>query len=314
MSAASSAAVSRPFLFDSAVLDRLSELPKLSGITPASRLEVRATPENVSSGTAAIDTLTGGLPRGCLTEICGPASSGRTSLLMAAIAAATRRGEVCALIDAGDSLDPVSAAALGIDFSRMLWVRCGMANKNQSSSHRHRNRVKKLIGTTMGGHAFRRAEEASPRTGASAPEGTRADYNALDRVLRVTDLLLQSNGFGLIALDLADISERAARRIPLASWFRFRRAIEVTPTVLLVIEQQPIAGSCSSLLLRLQGSDSILQENKPASRQSSAAFPSHARLLETLHITVELSHMRLERKPPRNTHADFSMQTAWSVS
>ena len=173
----------------------------------------------------------------------------------------------------------------------MLWVRCG-SNQDQSS--------------------LRPAEAGSPKTRASAVDGTHADYNVLDRVLRITDLLLQSNGFGLIALDLADISARAARRIPLASWFRFRRAIEVTPTVLLVIEQQPIAGSCSSLLLRLRGSGSRPQENKFS--RPSAAVPSYAQLLETLHVNVELTHMRLERKPPRNTHVDFSMQTAWTVS
>ena len=45
-------------------------------------------------------------------------------------------------------------------------------------------------------------------------------------MLKVTDLLLQSNGFGMIVLDLGDIPVRSARRISLASWFRFRRAIE----------------------------------------------------------------------------------------
>src|SRR5271155_4229775 len=69
----------------------LSAVPKLAGVTPASRLEVRPAPEMVSSGIREIDALTGGLPRGCLTEICGPASSGRTSVLLAALAAATQR-------------------------------------------------------------------------------------------------------------------------------------------------------------------------------------------------------------------------------
>ena len=105
----------------------------------------------------------------------------------------------------------------------------------------------------------------------------------LDQVLRVTDLLLQSNGFGLIALDLGDISTRAARRIPLASWFRFRRAIETTSTVMLVVEQQPIAGSCSSLLMRLQASGSKLQESK------LQALSSEQRLfaVSVLHLIVD---------------------------
>ena len=50
----------------------------------------------------------------------------------------------------------------------------------------------------------------------------------------MTDLLLQSGGFGLVAIDLGDVPDTAARRIPLASWFRFQRAVEPTATVLLV--------------------------------------------------------------------------------
>ena len=106
------------------VLQRLAALPKLAGVTAASRLEVRPTPEMVSSGIREIDELAGGLPRGCLSEICGPASSGRTSVLLSALAAATRRQEVCALVDATDALDAASAAAAGVELERLLWIRC----------------------------------------------------------------------------------------------------------------------------------------------------------------------------------------------
>src|SRR6267378_3869690 len=113
----------RPFIFDAEPVPHSA--PPLSGITPASRLDVRPAPEMVSSGIAALDALAGGLPRGCLTEICGPASSGRTTLLLAALAAATRRGEFCVVVDASDALDPQSVAAAGVDLDRLLWVRCG---------------------------------------------------------------------------------------------------------------------------------------------------------------------------------------------
>src|ERR1700719_989019 len=111
------------------VFKRLSAMPKLAGVTPASRLDVRPAPQMVPSGVREIDTLTGGLPRGCLTEICGPASSGRTSVLLAALAAATQRQEVCALVDISDAFNPHSAAAAGVNFERLLWVRCGMRLK-----------------------------------------------------------------------------------------------------------------------------------------------------------------------------------------
>ena len=58
--------------------------------------------------------LGGGLPRGQISEITGPRSSGRTALLWAALAAATARGELVALVDTCDTFDPVSAAAAGL--------------------------------------------------------------------------------------------------------------------------------------------------------------------------------------------------------
>src|SRR5437667_9938870 len=71
---------SGPALF----LERLSQMPRLVAVTPASRLEVRPAPEMVSIGIRELDSLTGGLPRGCLTEICGQDSSGRTGSLRGA--------------------------------------------------------------------------------------------------------------------------------------------------------------------------------------------------------------------------------------
>lgn len=88
-------------------------------------LAERPAPDLVSTGVPEIDALAGGLPRGALTEICGPASSGRTSLLLSVLAEATGREEACALVDAGDAFDPCSAAAAGVDLARLLWVRCG---------------------------------------------------------------------------------------------------------------------------------------------------------------------------------------------
>jgi hypothetical protein len=65
----------------------------------------------------------GGLRRGHLSEIVGPRSSGRATVLCRMLASATRRGEVVALVDTSDRFDPPSAAASGVDLSRLLWVR-----------------------------------------------------------------------------------------------------------------------------------------------------------------------------------------------
>src|SRR5579871_6411011 len=63
-------------------------------------------------------------PRGAITEVVGPPSSGRSTFLCSTLAAATRRQEVCALVDTGDTFDPTSASAAGVDLRYLLWVRC----------------------------------------------------------------------------------------------------------------------------------------------------------------------------------------------
>ena len=129
-----------PVLLQSTIKNQKSKIPP-ARVTPASQLDIRPAPEMVSSGVPAIDALTGGLPRGCLTEICGPASSGRTTLLLAALAAATRRGEFCAVVDASDALDPQSAAAAGVELERLLWVRCGEDSPQREHSPRRHSQA-----------------------------------------------------------------------------------------------------------------------------------------------------------------------------
>ncbi len=150
-------------------------------------------------------------------------------MLLAALAAATRREEVCALVDATDALDAASAAAAGVDLERLLWIRCGKAGSGPRTSD---------VGRQT---SVLRAQMSDPETGvrsqASEVRRPRSECPALEQALRVTDLLLQSGGFGLVAIDLGDVPDAAARRIPLASWFRFQRAVEPTATVLLVVAQ-----------------------------------------------------------------------------
>jgi hypothetical protein len=74
--------------------------------------------------TAVDDILSGGLPVGAITELVGPECSGRTSLALSFLGGLTRAGRVCAWIDASDAFHPESAAGLGIDLTRLLWVRC----------------------------------------------------------------------------------------------------------------------------------------------------------------------------------------------
>ena len=74
----------------------------------------------------------------------------------------------------------------------------------------------------------------------------------VDQALRSTDLLIQGGGFGLIALDFGDTPAQVVRYVPLQVWFRFRRAVESTPTILVVLEQESNAKTCASLVLQLR--------------------------------------------------------------
>ncbi|MGH9505149.1 MAG: hypothetical protein ACRD20_20030 [Terriglobales bacterium] len=288
------------------VLQRLTALPKLAGVTAASRLEVRPTPEMISSGIREIDELTGGLPRGCLSEIFGPASSGRTSVLLAALAAATRRQEVCALVDATDALDAISAAAAGVELERLLWVRCTRTSGGGPRSAREHGRLARPAGWESPDSMdtqYPRPEVRSPTS-----EVRRPAFDArIEQALRVTDLLLQSGGFGLVAMDLGDVPDTAARRIPLASWFRFQRAVEPTATVLLVVAQAPCAQTCASLLLRLQAGEKLSAVSSQLSVKGDPG-PAHAQLLEGLQIEGELLRSRMQRKPAQSVTTAFATQ------
>jgi recombination protein RecA len=215
----------------------------------------RKSVETVLTGIPEIDSLAGGFPRGALTEICGPPCSGRTTVLLSALASRTAEAEVCALIDARDSFDPRSAEAAGVELQQLLWVRC----------------------------------------------------RSLDQSLRAADLLIQGGGFGFIALDLSDVAPETVRHVPLNAWFRFRRAVEDTSTVLLVLEQESNAKTCASLVLRMSmkaakwsgtAGRNVNNDTAGISRQSHGCLPHgclpHARLLDGSDVQAEMLHTRMQ--------------------
>ena len=78
----------------------------------------------LSTGLPGVDqALCGGFPRGCISQIQGATSSGRTGLALALVAQGTQAGGLAAWLDPGDRLDPASAAASGVDLARLLWLR-----------------------------------------------------------------------------------------------------------------------------------------------------------------------------------------------
>jgi recombination protein RecA len=101
-------------------LDRAVARPEEAGAPGRSPLQDWVVP----TGIALLDErLGGGLPRGQISEIVGARSSGRLSLACAALAAATGRGELAALVDTLDMFDPESAASCGVTLERLLWIR-----------------------------------------------------------------------------------------------------------------------------------------------------------------------------------------------
>ena len=253
-------------------------------IPSALTVRERPAPLCLPTGVAEVDAITGGLPRGALSEITGPASSGRTSLLLSLFAQATARQEFCALVDAGGSFDPASAEAAGVELARVLWVRCGSTEYRVPSTERKSTLTRNSVRATR--------------------------YSVLERCLRVADLLLMSGGFGLVALDLGDVSPDAARRVPLTTWFRFRRAVEETPAALVVLEQEAHAKSCAAVVLELQSSDFSLQSSD--FRPVADASPPHARIFTDCSSQVELIRGHAQKKHAATTRpASFATRAAW---
>jgi hypothetical protein len=179
--------------------------------------------ETATTGLPALDRqLGGGLPMGHFSEIVGPRSSGRTSLLMAMLAVTTSRGELAALVDTFDMFDVESMAAAGVRLDRLLWVR---------------------------------GEACTPAFPLLASRQAGAD-RAIERAVKAMNLILQAEGFSLVALDLADAPSRDLRRIPMTTWMRLQRVLEGQPTAAVVTGTVPMsrsAGGVSMMLTRDSG-------------------------------------------------------------
>jgi recombination protein RecA len=174
--------------------------------------------------------LSGGLPRGQVSEVVGPSSSGRTSLAWAAMAAATLRGESVALIDTFDRFDPPTAHACGIELARLLWVRGQAVSK-----------------TTV-------AVDPAWLPGVRAVNGPGTFLErVIDRAIKAVNLVVQSGVCTLVVLDFIDVPAAALRRLPASTWFRIERAIEGGDTAVLILGAMPIARSAGGRSIHLGG-------------------------------------------------------------
>ncbi len=256
-----------------------------AALTPAPR----AVRETAATGIAEVDAhLEGGLPVGAISELTGPASSGRTSLALAFVARRTREGmgegRACAWVDASDAFDPESAAAAGVLLPQLLWVRCWDQNR---------------AGTSPAQTGKIRGAQTAVWT---RPGWTHLGWAHLDQALRATDLLLQAGGFAALVLDLGNIAREQGNRIPLATWFRFRQAADRSRSRLVVLGRASYAQSAAALVLAC----------KPA-----RAVTAGATALRGFAFEVERRRERFEpleiraRKPPTSS---WSADAAWDTA
>jgi hypothetical protein len=123
---------------------------------------------------------------------------------------------------------------------------------------------------------------------------TKQKLRPLEQAFKVTDMLLQSSGFGLIVVDLSDIAEKIVHNVPSSSWFRFSRIVENQPTALVFVAQQPHATSCAGLVLKLTA--------------GPATFSG--KLLTNFTLNVDV--LRTREKKGVQSASDFSIKAQWA--
>jgi hypothetical protein len=207
----------------------------------------------VRTGLAGLDAaLGGGWRLGEISEVVGARSTGRTSVLIATIAAATARGDLVGLVDAWDRFDPVSAAASGVDLDRVLWVR----------------------GATL------TVELARPGV----------LQQAAQRAVRAFDLIIRSGGFGVVVLDVAGAPVRALQALPFTTWMRLAHANEGRQTAGLLVGERAMGRSARGACVRLDASPRWIGTSTQARRFNGFTLRAEIKIDLSIHRSIDLSN------------------------
>jgi RecA/RadA recombinase len=305
--------------------------------------------EVVETGIEPLDELLrGGLPVGTVTEMIGPECSGRTSVALSFVARITQANKVCAWIDVSNTFDPISAAAVGVDLNKLLWVRCGVEQTvtrrtgrrfHLSEGYFNPSLIKKgLHGGGFGPHprteirgisdavgdlfAPRCAEpQRKPRPQKETAEPSLSpirqevrspkrarQYDAIEHGVRTADLLLQTGGFSALVLDMGSLAPKYVARIELSTWHRYRLAAERTRSSIVLLTQYPCAKSSSELQLKL-----FPAENASGDSAVFTGIRSRVEVVRQRSTREEANVVPL-RKPPQSTRtACWENHTTWAV-
>lgn len=322
-----SAAHSLRLQIEAALADRIP-----SALTPAPRVLRPKAP----TGIAVLDeALGGGFPLGGITELSGPICSGRTSLALAFLAGLTRAGLVCAWVDVSDTLHPESAAAIGVDLDRLLWIRCGpeaeplnlpgihpvVRTETEPSARRAATSARQQ--PAMGNpHAAccaepqptvrKKSREVAPevrflnsatQTSHSRP---RRPWSSLDQALRAADLLLNAGGFAALVLDMGSVAPEFALRVPLATWFRYRATAERSQASVVLLTQQSCTQSSAGLVLHCEPG-SVASDATVFTGTEYRVGIARERFARSAQVT------EFTRKPPQSDSGEYYSRAGNSV-
>jgi recombination protein RecA len=240
------------------------------GIRPGSIVRDEAVV--AATGLEVLDArLSGGFPRGQLSEIVGPRSAGRTSVMLHLLATATSRGELVAIVDALDMFDVESAEAAGIDLDRVLWIR---------------------------GHVV-----TNP--------GMCRDMNqrALEQAIRAFTLVLQAGNFGVVVFDVAEAPRDAIRRLPFTTWLRLQRLIEGSQTTGILIGSEAMARSSAGLTLQLGLRDAGLTSGTGL-RGLGVGIRFHGALFDGLDVDARVVRARARYQEQHDVRVPLSTACA----
>lgn len=133
----------------------------------------------------------------------------------------------------------------------------------------------------------------------------------LEQAFKAADILVQSGGFQLIAVDLSNVEERRLRKVPLTTWFRFARVAEKMQTALVFLTSYPAAQSFAGLTLHMSFDETrwsgIMQPTRDSKLvQQEQQIGPH--VLESAECRIEIGRMR---KPVQSVRPNFPVTVEW---